>query len=128
VLPEWVAPPLSLVRTFLVWFGYPIAFETAWSGGSRTPGEAALGLRVVTVEGVPLHFRHAAIRAALRLVDLRAPLGGRLKPCVATPPAAGWTSWPARWCFGSTRSRPLDGTGNLPCPASGQRRRHHRRQ
>ena len=35
----------------------------------RTVGKAALGLRVVTVEGAPVRFRHAAIRAALRIVD-----------------------------------------------------------
>ena len=75
VLPGWVAPTLGLLLTFLVWFGYPIAFETAWSGGGRTPGKAALGLRVVTVEGAPIRFRHAAIRAALGLVDFAGTLG-----------------------------------------------------
>lgn len=52
---------------FLLLFGYPAAFETLWRG--RTPGKAALGLRVVTVEGAPVRFRHAAIRAVLGLVD-----------------------------------------------------------
>ncbi|HSJ44759.1 MAG TPA: RDD family protein, partial [Euzebyales bacterium] len=75
LLPGWVAPTVSLVLTFVVWFGYPIAFETAWSGGGRTPGKAALGLRVVTVEGAPVRFRHAAIRAALGLVDFAATFG-----------------------------------------------------
>jgi uncharacterized RDD family membrane protein YckC len=50
-----------------VLFGYPIAFETRWRG--RTPGKAAFGLRVVTREGAPVRFRHAAIRAFLALVD-----------------------------------------------------------
>ena len=53
--------------TFLVLFGYPIALETLWRG--RTLGKAAMGLRVVTTEGGPVRFRHAAIRAALGLVD-----------------------------------------------------------
>lgn len=75
VLPGWVATTLSLVLAFLVWFGYPIAFETAWSGGGRTPGKAALGLRVVTVEGAPIRFRHAAIRAALGLIDFVGTFG-----------------------------------------------------
>lgn len=75
VLPAWVAPTVSLVLAFLVWFGYPIAFETAWHGGGRTPGKAALGLRVVTVEGAPVRFRHAAIRAALGLVDFAGTFG-----------------------------------------------------
>ena len=56
-----------LLLTFAVTFGYPIGFEVAWRG--RTPGKAAMGLRVVTVEGAPVGFRHAAIRAALGLVD-----------------------------------------------------------
>ena len=55
------------VMLFLLVFGYPAAFETMWRG--RTPGKAALGLRVVTVEGAPIRFRHAAIRAILGLVD-----------------------------------------------------------
>lgn len=75
VLAGWVAPTTSVVLSFLVWFGYPIAFETAWSGGGRTPGKAALGLRVVTVEGAPIRFRHAAIRAALGLVDFAGTFG-----------------------------------------------------
>ena len=58
---------IVLVTSFLVIFGYPIGFEVAWRG--RTPGKAAMGLRVVTLEGAPVAFRHAAIRAALGLVD-----------------------------------------------------------
>lgn len=66
-LPDWVGITALLVVNFLVFFGYPIMFETVMHG--RTPGKAALGLRVVTVEGAPERFRHAAIRAALGLVD-----------------------------------------------------------
>jgi hypothetical protein len=56
------------VGLFTVLFIYPVAFETLWRG--RTPGKAALGLRVVTVEGAPIRFRHAAIRAFLALIDV----------------------------------------------------------
>ena len=66
-IPEWVGITVLVVLNFLLLFGYPIAFETLWGG--RTPGKAALGLRVVTTEGAPVRFRHAAIRAALGLVD-----------------------------------------------------------
>lgn len=52
---------------FLLLFAYPAGFETLWRG--RTPGKVALGLRVVTVEGGPIRFRHASIRAILGLVD-----------------------------------------------------------
>lgn len=62
-----LATALLYVLLFLLIFGYPAAFETLWRG--RTPGKAALGLRVVTVEGGPIRFRHAAIRAMLGLFD-----------------------------------------------------------
>lgn len=65
--PGWVAVTALVLVNFLVFFGYPIAFETFTSG--RTPGKMAMGLRVVTVEGSPVRFRHTAIRAALGLVD-----------------------------------------------------------
>ena len=55
------------VLFFLLIFGYPAAFETLWRG--RTPGKALLGLRVVTIEGGPIRFRHAAIRAILGVFD-----------------------------------------------------------
>jgi uncharacterized RDD family membrane protein YckC len=72
-IPDWVWVSLLLVFLFLLVFGYPISFETAWRG--RTPGKALMGLRVVTVEGAPVRFRHAAIRAALGLVDFAATFG-----------------------------------------------------
>lgn len=54
------------VTTILL--GYPIAFETLWRG--RTPGKAALGLRVVARDGSPERFRHAVVRGFLTLVDV----------------------------------------------------------
>ncbi len=62
-----VETALLYVVLFLLLFGYPAAFETLWRG--RTPGKAALGLRVVTAEGGAIRFRHAAIRSILGLVD-----------------------------------------------------------
>lgn len=56
-----------VVATTAVLLGYPIAFEALWRG--RTPGKAALGLRVLTTEGAPIRFRHAAVRGFLTLVD-----------------------------------------------------------
>lgn len=55
------------IAVFLVLFGYPAAFETLWRG--RTPGKALLGIRAVTVEGAPVRFRHAAVRAIVALLD-----------------------------------------------------------
>ena len=68
VVPDWVALTLVLVLLPSWWLGYFIAFETLWRG--RTLGKAALGLRVVTREGAPVRFRHAAIRGLLGLVDI----------------------------------------------------------
>lgn len=51
----------------VILLGYPIAFESLWRG--RTPGKAVLGLRVVTTDGAPIRFRHAAVRGFLTLVD-----------------------------------------------------------
>jgi uncharacterized RDD family membrane protein YckC len=67
VVPDWVALTIVLVLLPGWWLGYFVAFETLWRG--RTLGKAALGLRVVTKEGAPVRFRHAAIRALLGLVD-----------------------------------------------------------
>jgi uncharacterized RDD family membrane protein YckC len=63
-----LAVVLTLLFTFLILVGYPVAMETLWSG--RTLGKAAMGLRVVTQEGGPIRFRHAAIRGILGLVEL----------------------------------------------------------
>jgi uncharacterized RDD family membrane protein YckC len=73
--PGWLVVTSITLVVFLAYFGYPIAFETAWRGGGRTPGKALMGLRVVTVEGAPVRFRHAAIRAALGLVDFVVTFG-----------------------------------------------------
>ncbi|HEX7146134.1 MAG TPA: RDD family protein [Actinomycetota bacterium] len=75
VVPDWVALTIVLVLLPSWWLGYFIAFETLWRG--RTLGKAALGLRVVTKEGAPIRFRHAAIRGLLGLVDFLI-LGGFL--------------------------------------------------
>lgn len=72
-LPDWVAIVLVLLASFGVLWGYPIGFETLWRG--RTPGKAALGLRVVTTEGAPVRFRHAALRGVLGVVDFYISLG-----------------------------------------------------
>ena len=62
-----LATAFLYVLLFLLLFAYPAAFETLWRG--RTPGKAMMGLRVVTIEGGPIRFRHAAIRAILGLFD-----------------------------------------------------------
>lgn len=68
VVNSWLA-----VTNLLLLFGYPITCETLWRG--KTLGKLALGLRVVTAEGAPVRFRHAAARAALGLVDFGLTFG-----------------------------------------------------
>lgn len=45
---------------------YPVAFETALRG--RTPGKAAMGLRVVRDDGGPVAFRHALVRGLVGVI------------------------------------------------------------
>jgi uncharacterized RDD family membrane protein YckC len=52
---------------FAVLFVYPITVETLSRG--RSVGKLVMGLRVVTIEGAPISFRHALIRGSFALVD-----------------------------------------------------------
>jgi uncharacterized RDD family membrane protein YckC len=56
-----------IVASFLVFFGYDVAFETLAAG--RTPGKRVAGLRVVRLGGEPVGFVASAVRNLLRLVD-----------------------------------------------------------
>lgn len=64
---------VALLASFFALVGYPAVMETFWNG--RTLGKAAMGLRVVTREGAPERFRHAAIRAMIGLVEIYILLG-----------------------------------------------------
>ena len=70
----WLALVLVITGVALVIFGYPIVCEVVTRG--RSPGKAALGLRVVTIEGAPIAPRHAFIRSAIGLVDFLLVPGG----------------------------------------------------
>ncbi len=57
--------------TVVAWF---CGFETLWHG--RTPGKAALGLRVISADGTTERFQQAFLRAAFMFVDfLLIPIG-----------------------------------------------------
>ena len=58
---EAASAALSVVVVVVVVIGDPLVFETLLRG--RTPGKAALGLRVVRDDGGPVGFRHAFVRA-----------------------------------------------------------------
>ena len=77
----WVALVIVIVGVATVLLGYPVLTEVASRGSS--PGKAALGLRVVTVEGGPIAARHAFVRSALGLVDFLLVPGGLVAVLVA---------------------------------------------
>jgi uncharacterized RDD family membrane protein YckC len=68
-----VAAIIGIVMVFVILVGYPVAMETLWNG--RTLGKAALGLRVVTIEGGPVRFRHSATRGIFGVFEIYATLG-----------------------------------------------------
>jgi uncharacterized RDD family membrane protein YckC len=63
----------SLFGSAAVLLVYPALMEGLWGG--RTVGKLVLGLRVVRVDGGPITFSQAAVRAAFGLVDVWATLG-----------------------------------------------------
>lgn len=63
---------LMLVMMFLIAWFYGGILETIWNG--RTVGKRVLGLRVVTIEGLPITPFQALMRNLLRFADLQ-PLG-----------------------------------------------------
>jgi uncharacterized RDD family membrane protein YckC len=77
----WVALVVVILGVAFVVLGYPILTEVVMHG--RSPGKAALGLRVVTVEGAPEAPRHAFIRSALGIVDFLLIPGGLIAVLVA---------------------------------------------
>jgi uncharacterized RDD family membrane protein YckC len=62
----WIVA-LVVILDFLVLFAYDIPFETMNAG--RTPGKAALGLRVVGRNSEPIDFVTSSVRNLLRIVD-----------------------------------------------------------
>ena len=64
---DGLAIALAAVVVFLIIFGYHVLFETLNSG--RSPGKAAVGIRVVREGGRPVGFVAATVRNVLRIVD-----------------------------------------------------------
>ncbi len=65
-LSEAAASAIGVVVLVTVLIVYPVAFETLLRG--RTPGKAALGLRVVRDDGGPIGFRQALVRGLVGAV------------------------------------------------------------
>lgn len=74
VVPGLGGTVVAILGLAAVIFGFPVACEVLSRG--RSPGKAALGLRVVTVEGAPEASRHAFIRSTLGIIDFFVPPGG----------------------------------------------------
>ena len=58
---------LGALLVFVIVFGYPVLFETL--NGGRTPGKAAIGIRVVQTGGRPVRFGASSVRNLVRIVD-----------------------------------------------------------
>lgn len=58
---------LAMVLIFLVYWGYPVAFEVLRRGA--TPGKTILGLEVVHDDGTPVGPRASVLRNLLRFAD-----------------------------------------------------------
>ena len=59
---------VMMVAMFLVYWGYPIAFEVLNDG--QTPGKRVMGLRVVNANGTPVTWLPSVVRNLLRTVDM----------------------------------------------------------
>ena len=64
---RYAAIALTLLVTFLGWWGYFILFELLWNG--QSPGKRALRLRVVGAGGQPVSATASLVRNLLRAVD-----------------------------------------------------------
>lgn len=58
---------MAIFATFLLFFGYFIAFEWLWDG--RTPGKRIVGIRVVRDGGFPVDFTSSLIRNVVRILE-----------------------------------------------------------
>lgn len=73
-----------IVFTVLTLVGYPLVFEMATRG--RTPGKMAMGLRVVSDDGGPEHFRQALFRALSSVIEIWMFMGGPAVLCSLISP------------------------------------------
>jgi hypothetical protein len=65
---------LVLIAMFLIFWGYPIAFEVLNDG--QTLGKRVLGLRVINDNGTPVTWLPSIVRNLLRTVDMMPALYG----------------------------------------------------
>lgn len=70
---ETVAAYLIFGSILVVLVGYPAIFEALWRG--RTPGKAAVGLRVISGEGGPVGWSQSLMRAIAGLIEVFMTVG-----------------------------------------------------
>src|SRR5262249_38092060 len=58
---------LFLIATFLLLWGYYVAFELLWNG--QSPGKRLFRLRVLRENGYPIGFVESLVRNLVRLLD-----------------------------------------------------------
>jgi len=72
-IEEVAGAVLAVVFSLGLYLGWFCLFETLWQ---RTPGKSMLGLRVIAVDGTPVRFPQAFLRAVAGIVDfLLIPIG-----------------------------------------------------
>jgi uncharacterized RDD family membrane protein YckC len=75
-----------MIAMFLVFWGYPIAFEVLNDG--QTPGKRMLGLRVINDNGTPVTWVPSIVRNLIRVVDMMPMLYGFGLVCALVDPSA----------------------------------------
>jgi uncharacterized RDD family membrane protein YckC len=63
----WITA-VTILLTFIIFFGYFVIFEALWSG--QTPGKRWMKLRVIRDDGRPISFFASLTRNLLRLADI----------------------------------------------------------
>ncbi len=76
IVSEAFAVVTIVITIFLIFYGYSAVLETWWDG--KTVGKKLFGIKVITTEGGPVRFRHAAIRSMIATFDFFFPTPGGL--------------------------------------------------
>ncbi len=59
---------LALIAGFILFFGYNMVLEWVWRG--KTLGKWLMGIQVMDIEGLHLHFNQLVVRNLLRVIDI----------------------------------------------------------
>lgn len=84
---------IALIGLFVVRYGYFVFFELSWQGA--TPGKRAMGIRVVSRDGVGLGVDAVIARNLLRDLELFLPAVAFLAPRALVGPSPAWMALPA---------------------------------